>query len=380
MSWPRTIPESPRVERLQRDLDNLRHLEGFALPVIDALAALPERAAWRDWLLALDRLAPRVLRRPDRVLEVLAEMRPMAEVGPVGVHEVRAVLADRLTTLEDDRPPHRYGRVFVSTPEGARGRSFRVVFVPGLAERVFPRRPREDPLLLDDVRERLSPELRRQEQRGLEERMLLRVAVGAAEESVVLSYPRVDVAEGRPRVPSFYALDVARATRGRLPDWERLERDAEAEADARLAWPAPRDPDRAIDCAEHDLASLQPLFEKTPDEARGGARYLLEMNEHLARALRSQWARWWKRWYPADGIVRTTEHTEPLLQRQRPMRRPFSVTSLERFAYCPYRFFLSAIHRLEPREEAVSIVQMGSADEGQPDPRGAGQDAGGAAR
>jgi CRISPR/Cas system-associated exonuclease Cas4 (RecB family) len=151
---------------------------------------------------------------------------------------------------------------------------------------------------------------------------------------------------------------VARATRGTLPDWERLEREAEAEADARLAWPAPRDASRAIDCAEHDLASLQPLFDQTDDEARGRARYLLEMNDHLARALRSQWARWWKRWCPADGIVRATEHTAPLLDRQRPVHRPFSVTALERFSYCPYRFLLSAIHRLEPREEASSIVQM----------------------
>jgi hypothetical protein len=115
-------PESARAVGLKRDLANLGHLERFALPVIDALAALPERAAWREWLLALERLAPRVLRSPDRVLEVLAEMRPMAEVGPVGVNEVRAVLADRLTTLEDERPAHRYGRVFVSTARGA-GRS-----------------------------------------------------------------------------------------------------------------------------------------------------------------------------------------------------------------------------------------------------------------
>ena len=45
--------------------------------------------------------------------------------------------------------PDNSGRVFVGGPQQARGRTFRVVFVPGLAERMFPQHPHEDPLLLD---------------------------------------------------------------------------------------------------------------------------------------------------------------------------------------------------------------------------------------
>ena len=78
----------------------------------------------------------------------------MADVGPVTLEEARDVLHDRLVTLDWEPPARRYGRLFVGTPHQARGRSFRVVFVPGLAERVVPQRPREDPLLLDDVRAR----------------------------------------------------------------------------------------------------------------------------------------------------------------------------------------------------------------------------------
>lgn len=350
--------ESPQLQALDRDLGNLRHLERFALPVVERLAGLPDAATWGDWMAALTDLAPRVLRRPERVLEVLAEMAPMAEIGPVGVAEVRAVLTERLSLLEESQPESRFGRVLVAPPDGARGREFRVVFVPGLAERVFPRRPREDPLLLDDYRERLSADLATQEQRGVDERMLLRLAVGTATERLVLSYPRVEVAEGRPRVPSFYALDVARAQRGEIPDWVQLEREAENVANARLAWPAPDDPARAIDDAEHDLATLEGFLEKSGGEARGKARYLLELNDHLARALRSQWARWWKRWWPSDGIIRTTDETAPILQSQRPTERAFSPTSLERFAACPYRFYLSAIQRLEPRLEIAPLVQL----------------------
>jgi CRISPR/Cas system-associated exonuclease Cas4 (RecB family) len=65
-----------------------------------------------------------------------------------------------------------------------------------------------------------------------------------------------------------------------------------------------------------------------------------------------------KRWDPADGIVRTTKATAPILARHRLTARPYSVTALQKFAACPYRFLLSAIHRLEPREDAVALIRL----------------------
>ncbi len=360
-------PGSPRAQALARQLSNLRHLERFALPVVDALAALPERADWGPWLDALAALAPRVLRRPAHVLEVLAEMRPMAAVGPLGVDEVLGVLHERLTTLEEDPPAVRFGRVYVTTPEAARGRSFRLVFVPGLAERLFPQRPREDPLLPDAARRELAArggkdaaKLKTQDERAEEERLRLRLALGAAAERVILSYPRVDVREARPRVPSFYGLDVWRAVRGTLPDHERLEREAAAEVSASLAWPAPVRAEDAVDAAEYDLATLRRLFDEgDAADARGRGRWLFGTNPHLARALRSRWIRWnFRQWRPEDGIVRATPASVEALAAHRPGERPHSATSLERYAACPYRFLLHAIHRLEPREEAVPLVQL----------------------
>src|SRR5581483_7528108 len=87
----------------------------------------PAEASWGDWLQRLEAFAPRVLRRAELVLRVLADLRPMAVVGPVTLTEVRDVLADRLATLEIDPPAQRYGRVFVCSPDQLRGRAFRVV-------------------------------------------------------------------------------------------------------------------------------------------------------------------------------------------------------------------------------------------------------------
>ena len=357
----RDEPESPRIAGVERDLRNLRHLRDFALPIIDTLAGWPDEATWGTWLDAFATLAPAVLRRPSRVLRIIAELRPMASVGPVPLEEARDVLQDRLLTLEWEPPPHRYGRVFVGTPHQLRGRAFRVVFVPGLAERLFPQRVREDPLMADETRRATSDALVTRSDRTAAERLLLRLAIGAATERLYLSYPRLGAEMGdmRPRVPSFYALDVVRAISGRVPDHRALAAEAAEAADASLAWPAPRDPARAVDDFEHDLAVLKPLLDRRDAAAvKGHAHYLLELNEALRRSVIRRWARGRGRWSTSDGLIQVSPGTSAALDRNRLRNRPYSLSALQRFATCPYQFLLAAIHRIQARDEPQPIVRM----------------------
>jgi hypothetical protein len=350
--------DSSKVTRLERDLVNLQHLGDFALPIIDVLAGWPEQATWGEWTARFSALARQALARPDRIVRALADLGPMAGVGPVTLEDARDVLHDRLVTLDWDPPGRRYGRVFVGTPHQARGRTFRVVFVPGLAERIVPQRPREDPLLLDERRAAIDPDLLRQDDRGGAERLLLKVAIGAASERLYLSYPRMDVAETRARVPSFYALDVVRAMTGRVPDHRVLASDAADRAGANLAWPAPRDPDRAIDDLEHDLAVLKPLIDSRDPASKGRAHYLLGLNEALRRSVTARWLRGRGGWSVSDGLIRAAPGVASTLARNRLGARPYSLSALQRFAACPYQFLLAAIHRLEPWEEPEPIVRM----------------------
>ena len=352
-------PESPRAARLEREVGNLHHLRRFALPVITRLAALPAEALWGEWLDRLEALAPMVLAEPDRVLAVLADLRPMAAVGPVGLPDVRDVLQEQLTELTAEQPGRRFGRVFVGGPEHVRGRRFAVVCVPGLAEHVFPQRQRQDPLLLDELRARLDPPedaarlgLASRPDRIAREKLLLRLAVGAATERVFLSYPRLEVGSARPRVPSFYALDVERALTGRVPDFEQMERDAFRDVEAHLAWPAPADPARAIDPSEHDLAVLRGLLHAPAGEpVTGRARYLFRLHPGLRRALAARWVRWKRPWSKSDGLYAPGDDAKAILAAHRLDARPYSVSALQRFAACPYQFLLAAVHRLHPREE-----------------------------
>jgi len=356
----REEPESARIARFERDLRNLTHLRQFALPIVDALAEWPDQAMWGEWIERFRDLAERALRRPARVLQMITELRPMAEVGPVTLDEARDVLHDRLVNLDWEPPLRRYGRLFIGTPFQARGRTFRVVFVPGLAERVVPQRPREDPLLLDTVRGGIPGEtLALQDDRAAAERLLLKLAIGAASERLYLSYPRLDVAETRARVPSFYALDVMRAITGAVPDHRVLAADAALEAGANLAWPAPADPDRAIDDLEHDLASLKPLLDsRDPSSVKGHAHYLLGLNEALRRSVISRWARGRPAWSGSDGLLAAADGVRRALDAHRLGKRPYSLSALQRYATCPYQFLLATIHRLEPWDEPQPIVRM----------------------
>lgn len=337
---------------IERRMEHLAYLEHFALPLIETLSNLPVNANWGDWLAALSDLAHLALRRPESVLAVLSEFEPMSAVGPATLDEVYEVLTEKLALLRREPAARRYGAVFIGSIEEARGRCFDVIFLPGLAEGLFPRRALEDPLLLDQHRLSLASRLDTQPARIARERMLLRTAAAAARKTLVVSYPRMDVPQARARVPSFYALEVVRAAEGRLPSLQEFEKRAARSASSRLDWPAPGDPKVAIDDAEYDLASLRLA------RSAGSARYLLHVNPHLARSFRSRWMRWESRWSYADGLVHPDLETREFLATQLLSKRSYSPSSLQQFAACPYRFLLQGIFQFRPHEASVPLEQM----------------------
>ena len=359
-------PDDPGGSRIDGDLERLADLRDYALPLLEELASLPDEATWGAWSDALGALATRALRNPARVLSVLSELAPMAEVGPVDLEEVRHVLGERLLELAKPPPSVRYGKVFVAPIEAARGLEFDAVFVPGLAEKLFPKKIDEDPILLDPVRDALNAAGDGASRRGLatrrsrldDERLALRLAVGAARREVVFSYPRLDVDEGRPRVNSWYCLAVLEAATGRNPGIEGLRAEEDQVSARRIGWPAPEDPAEAIDEGEHDLALLNRLLDGDVAASQGAARFLLEANPHLGRALRFRARRWLGNWTVADGLVNPGEEGRAAIAAHGLAARSFSPTALQHFASCPYRFFLYAVHRLAPREAPEAIEEL----------------------
>jgi CRISPR/Cas system-associated exonuclease Cas4 (RecB family) len=369
----RTEPGSPRFDHLTRKIEDIRQLAAFSLPLMRTLGSWPAQASWAEWLERFGPLASRVLRRPDRVLRVLADLSPMGAIGPIGLDEAAEVLAWRLASIEAEPPARRYGRVLVTTPTQLRGRSFDVVFVPALAERLFPQKPREDPLLLDDARAMIdsfgaTPDVGRtllgpasliaQTQRADLEKLQLRLAIGAAESRLYVSFPTVEVGDGRPRVPSLYALEVWRAMTGRVPSADELQQVASRASHATLAWPAPADREDAIDPLEHDLATLRGLVGEPDHRARGRAHYMLQLNDCLQRSVRERYMRGKRTWSHWDGIAEMTDRLKPVLDAHRLGARAYSLSALQKYSACPYQFFLSAICRMRPADDLEPLQRM----------------------
>ncbi len=377
--WHRRLSEldrklEKRLERCQEferravehERDTLRELRLFALPLIDLLAKLPEGEPWGAWLDALGQLTEAAIDAPEPISSVLAQLTILRDVGPVGLRDVLTVLRERLGAVSARSPRSVGGEVWVASVDESRGRVFDVVFVPGLAEKLFPQRVVEDPLLSDEQRELITPDLETQARRVANERAALALAVGCATERVVLSYPRFESDKARPRVPSFYALEAMRAAEGRLPGFAELARRADEASQTRMGWPAPKEANHAIDVAEYDLSQLRDLLSGAKKDADGAAHYLLSASPRLRRALQFRARRWRPEWRYVDGLVEpnATAREELTARHARLVQRGFAVTALENYAACPYRFYLATVVGLRPRKVAEAIEEMDGATRG----------------
>ena len=340
--------------RLRRELDRLDELKSFALPLIDRLAQLPERATWDEWLRILPELAAATLRRPNAVLELLDELQILADSSePVDLDTIIRTLDEHLRFLRETPEDTRYGRVWVGGIEEARAMRFRIVCIPGLNEGDFPRLISGDPLLADERKQALGLNVEDETQ----EQLLFRTALACASERVVASYSEVDLLSGRKRVLSLYAAELMKAARGSDLDIKRLEEEAGAAHQSRAGWPAPKNPMDAIDDAEFDLAQLR-------DAGKGTGAYLTKVNPHLVRSLRARGRRWRERWYAEDGLVGLDMDALKILEGHRLGQRAYSTSALQQFAICPYRFALRAIHGLQPAEQPIAIQRMDPAIRG----------------
>ena len=255
----REDPDSPRLLRLERDARNLAHLRAFALPVIDALAAWPAisdvgRLARRGSRSLAPRCSPKARARAARPRRTAAHERhrPGLARGSRATCCGSTSARSRIT-----RRRSRYGaRVRRQPASGARADRSGSSSFAGLAERMFPQKPREDPMLLDrgDAPRRWQPGCRMQEDRAQDRAPAPPPGGWRGNRAPVALVPANRCRrQSRPRVPSFYALDIVRAITGHIPNHEAAPaagtRRGRREARLAGAGPAMRD---AIDDLEHD--------------------------------------------------------------------------------------------------------------------------------
>ncbi len=243
--------------------------------------------------------------------------------------------------------PHQGVRVL--EVQEARGLSFRTVFVVGMNEKVFPRLIREDPFLSDKARAALAQATGCRLSRKLggydEERFLFELTKSAATERLYLLYQRSDE-EGKARIPSVYLKDLERENPGLKA--VRVPRSTADKFEKRSpqTW-TPKELSFLTNRAHGDP---RPLYQALGWD-KAGFEKLLATHETI-ESFRSGLG-------PHDGVL-----TDPALVKAA-LEKPFSPSSLEELAQCPFQYFASHVLRI-PVEEDL-------APEGEMTPQGLGQ-------
>jgi len=219
-----------------------------------------------------------------------------------------------------------------------------LTYMLGLNQGVVPRKILQDPILLDEERERLDEFLPRSEDHIRED--LYRFAVKAASlwGEAVLSFSAYDPRESRPAFPSSLILQAVRLERGDAGlDYSSLP--PELTLDGAVGF-VPGPENRPI-LGEREWWLGRLLSGGIPRDGREAVR---EAYPELGRGIAAAEIRRGEAPSEFEGIIRTDG------SRFSPARNPalvFSASRLENLSKCPFGYFLRYILKVEEPEEII---------------------------
>lgn len=233
----------------------------------------------------------------------------------------------------------RPGRIYVA-PAGAGGHSGRpFTFILGLDDARFPGTGRQDPLLLDAERSKVSPELPTGRGRLADNIDRFEGLLARLRGTVTLSYCCRNLSDDREVFPGPVVLSAYRVLSGnRSGDMDDLLRWLPEPASF-----APAAPGRCVDETEWWL------WRMCGDEAVESAEAVIRANfPHLGKGMEARRARESDAFTEYDGYVpEAGEDIDPT----KPEGRPLSASALERLGACPMEFFFSHVLGIEVPDE-----------------------------
>ena len=373
--WEQAEIYESRAYRMRADAEVARQLLGFISGLIESTSPAAG-ASWNDYSdwakRLLDRyLAPydslpdgekRAYDRIERILDELKALNSVLDDSPQPSFDTfRRALNEALQASVGHLGSVGHG-VFVAPLRLAAAMSFDVVHIVGMIEGAVPPAAWDDPLIPERDRERAGGSaagLPLQQQQKDDERYDYLAALATAPERT-LSYPVADPAGQRENFPSRWFLEEAsrlakeQVFSSTLPeysgsDWMTVIRSMRHSFEAAQV---------SVHADGHDY-NMERLQSWKSTGLRA-ADHPFAADGVLAASMHLSAARFGRRFTEWDGNLSAagTDFGQMLTD------RPLSPTSLERWAKCPFSYFLGAVLRLSAEDSPEDIYEISPLERG----------------
>ncbi|NWG02419.1 MAG: exodeoxyribonuclease V subunit gamma [Syntrophaceae bacterium] len=378
-SWKQKIEAGDGEDEEQRSISKqnliaLDQLIEFIKKLSQSLQKLKGSNLWSGNVKGLLEAFEAFIEEDDESLLVKQAIRKLSELDATNIPPSQSDFARLIEeVLEEEIIP--VGRFQRNVPTvvnlmTVRGVPFTMVLVPGVVEKSFPPLIRQDAILLDHERKVLNLALSGKEVDPLpfkaegrldEERLLFRLAIGAAKEKLTLSFPRIEIGTGRERLPSSFLLATVKAVTGRSINFQEFEK-FRGFSRISLSEVGVSNPEKALDEVEYDLSIGQREIGEKRSESM---LYLREISPFFEKGLQLESSRWEKRTFtPFDGVFTSKGACKIMKERHAISKKSISPTRFEKYASCPYQYFLKVIMGIEALTEPEKVSRISPLDKG----------------
>ena len=348
----------------------LRFVQGLAVDATPPDAC--DWSAYSDWASDLlerylaEELPDAEQRAYDRIQSILNELKSAEEIQRNATYDMfRRALNEAMQASVGHLGSVGRG-VFVAPIGIAAAMNFDVAHIVGMIEGAMPPAVRDDPLIPDRERERAgggAAGLPLQKQRKADERYDYLAALATAPEHT-LSYPVADPAGQRGNYPSRWLLEQASRLEGCplfTSDLEKLKDTDRSWLTKILSLGRSLDTARGITHADrHDLNMEQ--LRGWQASGRSIAAHAVAHEGALASSLRLINARQGDKFTEWDGNLGRAVAGAGIANSLGD--RALSPTSLERWAKCPFSYFLGSVLRLSAEERPEDIFTITPLEKG----------------
>ena len=231
----------------------------------------------------------------------------------------------------------------------ARGLCFKEIFIPSLTENSMPGKISQDPFLKDDERAMLERvaggtlSFSKRSGRIDEQALIFRLVCDSAADRLICSRPRAGTGSGREMIESSFHRFID----GWSPDGNHGPSLKEIRVPGRLGTIEDVDP---LSSDEYDLLLMGSDRKKA---------FSVISSIFFSRGLRLSRKRWHSRELtPFDAVFSSPEAVSESRKILEEKKWSFSATSLERWARCPFAYFLGSVLGVESVAEPERILSI----------------------